>query len=266
MPDLKTYDGVAAASIKTINGVPIANVKAINGVDVPDGFTPASDANLIAWYDSTEGITDVAGAVSQWDVKSGSASTKHLVQSTEAAKPTTDSRTVNSINVLDCDGGDFMSVTTFPIPSSGNVSIFMMVAIDSIDNSIDSIHSLDGATNDYQVQANSATQFDGKVLGGGGITSSGTFNNMPFSGNFIFHLVFDFDGSIYSPFIDNVLEDTGGVSYTTKLDASMELIIFANRGKSIFPNGAFGDVIVTESIDASTVSDHYNYLKDKYGL
>lgn len=48
-------------------------------------FSPADLPNLAAWYRFNQGITDAAGAVSQWNDASGNA--RHLLQATGAAQP-----------------------------------------------------------------------------------------------------------------------------------------------------------------------------------
>ena len=61
--------------------------------------------DLISWYDAsdTASITDAgAGAVSQLNDKSGNGN--HLVQATGGSRPTTGTRTINGLNVLDFDG------------------------------------------------------------------------------------------------------------------------------------------------------------------
>ena len=66
-----------------------------------------------AWYDAadTGTITQVSGAVSQWNDKS--ANGYNLVQATATNKPTSGTRTKNSLNVIDFDGtNDFMQANT----------------------------------------------------------------------------------------------------------------------------------------------------------
>lgn len=91
----------------------IGNVVAgFYGVPTPP-FTPTSIANCKLWLDAsdTSSITSSAGAVSQWNDKSGNA--YNFVQATATNKPTTGTRTKNSLNVIDFDGTtDYMSANT----------------------------------------------------------------------------------------------------------------------------------------------------------
>lgn len=61
-------------------------------------------AGYVAWYDASDlaSITESGGAVSQWNDKSGNG--HHVSQSTAAQKPTTGTRTQNSLNVIDFQG------------------------------------------------------------------------------------------------------------------------------------------------------------------
>lgn len=71
-------------------------------------------AGYVAWYDAsdTSSITSSGGLVSQWNDKSGNS--YHLTQSTAANKPTTGATSRNGRNVLDFDGGDWITKTSFP--------------------------------------------------------------------------------------------------------------------------------------------------------
>lgn len=93
-------------------------------------FTPRSIANLSLWLDAadTATITQVAGAVSQWNDKSGNA--YHATQATGANQPITNTRTVNSKNVLDFDGSnDYMATAAFTAISQP-LTIFLVMQLD----------------------------------------------------------------------------------------------------------------------------------------
>ena len=69
-------------------------------------FVPTDIANCVLWLDASDSatITETAGAVSQWNDKSTSG--WNATQGTGAQQPTTNSRTLNILNVLYFDGGD----------------------------------------------------------------------------------------------------------------------------------------------------------------
>lgn len=71
------------------------------------------------WLDASDSgtITHSGGAVSQWDDKSGNAN--HAVQETAGMKPTTNSVTLNGLNVLSFDGGDSMTCTSVDLTGGG---------------------------------------------------------------------------------------------------------------------------------------------------
>jgi hypothetical protein len=70
----------------------------------PPPFSPPSVAGLFAWFDASNAgsITASGGAVSQWNDLSGNA--RHVTQGTGANQPTTGTRTMNLLNVIDFDG------------------------------------------------------------------------------------------------------------------------------------------------------------------
>jgi hypothetical protein len=79
------------------------------------GFDASDWGTVLLEYDAsdTATITASGGAVSAWAPKSGSLGLT-AAQGTAANKPTTGTRTQNGLNVLDFDGGDFLSVDIDP--------------------------------------------------------------------------------------------------------------------------------------------------------
>jgi len=70
-------------------------------------FVPSDISGLRLWLDAADEntVTDVgAGAVSQWDDKSGNAF--HVTQATPGARPKTGTRTINGLNAIEFDGTD----------------------------------------------------------------------------------------------------------------------------------------------------------------
>ena len=122
-------------------------------------WTPA-DTTTINWFDADDAstITDGGGLVSTWADKSGGA---HDLTAT--AQPQTGITSINGLNTLYFDGSDFMSNASFPIPTSGNLAIYTYAKIDLINDNVDSLFSMDGATNDFQFEADNDNNFIGKI-------------------------------------------------------------------------------------------------------
>jgi hypothetical protein len=76
-------------------------IAAIHGVGAPAAFSPLDLPNLKAWYDAsdTSSISVTSTKVTQWNDKSGNA--YHLTQGTDAYRPNSGTRTVNSLNAID---------------------------------------------------------------------------------------------------------------------------------------------------------------------
>ena len=70
------------------------------------GWTPADLTGLILWLDASDTATIIhaSGVVSAWNDKSGNG--RHHVQVTAGHRPSTGSRTVYGLNVIDFDGVD----------------------------------------------------------------------------------------------------------------------------------------------------------------
>ncbi len=72
---------------------------------VQSSFSPLDVAGIAGWWDAsdTATLTEISGAVSQWDDKSGLLN--HVVQAVANNQPSTGLSTVNGKNVLDFAGG-----------------------------------------------------------------------------------------------------------------------------------------------------------------
>jgi len=222
-----------------------------------------SQINTIAWYDPSErtSITELSGAVSLI-ADLGTIGGEDMIQAVVANQPTTDTRTINGLNVLDCDGGDFMERATFPVPASGDISIFMVAELDVINSTNDSVYCLD-ATNDFQFGSTNATQFDGGIQTAG-IGVNVLLTGGPFPGPSIYNTNFDFAGLVaYNAFMDGT-QRAVDTAYTTKLDVSQTFRLFSNRGLDQQIDGAFGETVVTENVTIVTRELIEGYLANKW--
>lgn len=101
-------------------------------------FSP-SYIDTTLWYDSADSstITESAGAVSQWDDKSGNS--YHMTQGTGSRQPTTGVRTMGGRNAIDFDGTQLLKTADTVITSGGeDISMMMLIQFD-LDNTFESI-------------------------------------------------------------------------------------------------------------------------------
>lgn len=93
-------------------------------------WSPLDLGNVGGWWDAsdTSSITASSGATSQWNDKSGNG--YHFTQSTGSAQPTTGTRTQNSLNVLDFDGGDWMTAGDVLDVTTGGLTLFVVCKFD----------------------------------------------------------------------------------------------------------------------------------------
>jgi hypothetical protein len=186
-----------------------------------------------------------------------------MLQILTANKPTTNTRTINSLNVLDFDGNDWLDVDTFNTPSSGDMAFFMVAEIDSIDNANDALFSIDGGT-DFQFTAGNATQFDGHIDTIGMTGDNVDLTGGPFAGPSIYNLNFDYAGaSVFNAYIDGTKRSTDATC--DGILSNGPLAIFKNRG-SQYPNGAVGEFIVCKDVTVENRQKIEGYLAHKWGL
>ena len=223
------------------------------------GFLPSDDTGLIAWYaaDDAATITESAGAVSAWASKTGGAA---LTQAALNLRPQTGTRTLNGLNVLDFDGGDFLE-RAITLPASGDVAVHMVLAIDAVANQYEAVLAFE-ATNDVQIDAGHDTQFDGRLNAAGIGTTTGLTGG-PFSGALILSAVFDRTGVAQA---EVFIADTsrGTMTYSAPLDSATALHLMTNRSKNAWIDGAVAELIVSGTL--SNRADHHAYLTAKWGV
>ena len=111
------------------------NIAALMGSPSSAPFTPASIANLQAWYDASDTATiSLSGsAVTQWNDKSANA--YNLTQGTAARRPSSGVNTLNSLNVVTFDGNDVLQAATAAnwtfLNNSGGATVFMAALYDT---------------------------------------------------------------------------------------------------------------------------------------
>jgi hypothetical protein len=118
------------------------------------------------------------------------------------------------------------------------------------------------ATNDFQLDADNATAFAGR-LNVTGIGTSFQLQGGPWSGALILSIVFDRTGTGLSRVLVNGVS-VGSGAYVTRLDSGQSLAVMTNRSRNAFIDGAAGEVIVTGSV--SNTSDYVGYLLQKWGI
>lgn len=95
-------------------------------------WTPANTTTS-GWYDAADvdTITESSGNVSQWDDKSGNI--RHMVQPTVGNQPNIGISTINSIGVIDFNGGEFLYSTGLGASYSGNDIPFEIIGVFKFD-------------------------------------------------------------------------------------------------------------------------------------
>ena len=223
-------------------------------------FQPDLDGGLLGWWDASDAasITEDTGAVTDWADKAGAGA---LSQGNPVLRPTTGTRSLNGLNVIDFDGAQFLWDGIRSLPASGDVAFHMALVIDSTSNAFEAPLSVD-ATNDFQLDSANAAQFDGQ-LNVSGIGSSSTLTGGPFSGGLILSIIFDRTGSATAEIF--VADASRGVtSYTQPLDSTVALHVMANRALNARVDGAVAEVALTSTINNR--ADYHAYLAAKWGL
>ena len=194
--------------------------------NAPSGtaFSPTDIASLVSWHDATDAstISDTGGLVDSWSDKSGNSNT---FTSTGTNRPTTSSRSQNSLNVFDFTS-DHMVMSSFGLQSQVN-TLYVAGVFDTTSGSQYMVDGIDVSNrNGLLITSSNFTALSGAFL------THGVANT-----NFhIFKIVYNSTSSIIGV-------DDSDVSGNAGSQGTNGLTI----GKAynlIFPmNGAIGEVL-----------------------
>ena len=238
----------------------------INGL-----YRPVSS---LAWYDSsdTSTITEDSNAVSQWDDKSSNE--RHLINGTSVQQPTTNTRTINGLNVLDADGINqyLFNNTNFEFPDSGNFMLFVIAEVDSSDDFNDAIWAWE---DDVDIQLDTARN-NGEMRGRHFVPQTGNDNNLFSTTNVggvpnLWSTVLDFDSSENNIYLDGSLGVNSPKTYTTKISTTgtRQFTVMLGGFPIAFSHlldGAIGELVLVEGADSVTRQKIEGYLAHKWGL
>ena len=215
---------------------------------VQAAFSPL-DLSPVLWLDAsdTSTITEVGGAVSQWDDLSGNGN--DVVQATAALQPTTGTRTLNSLNVIDFQD-DGMNVTFSSSISQPNTIIIVLEqdltqSASFFDGSTAAARNLGGTlTTTYRMLS------DTTITGG-------TTDTDP-------HILrFLFNGASSTLHVDGV----GVISGNSGAEGIAGFTVGNNYPFTGNFTGAIAEVIVVDgTLTAGQISDTESYLANKWGI
>jgi len=227
----------------------------------PIPFVPTDIAGLELWLDSSNAgsITQLGGAVSQWADLSGNAN--HATQGTAGNRPTTGTRTLNGLNVLDFDGtndGLVLPSGLYSIPN-GNYTVFVVNASDATNTA--SRQTITGESAAFIV--NFGVQYgpiaSPNFLGYGGGTAAG--------------------GTVARDTVGHIFAISKGVATNLYFDGGSEFSTVAANTTAInmtigyspsygdFWDGTFAEILIYDTdLSASDKNLVGNYLADKWGV
>jgi len=216
---------------------------------VQPAFSPL-DLSPVLWLDAadTSTITEVGGAVSQWDDKSGNGN--DLTQAQAVYQPVTGTRTLNSLNVLDF-ASDYVEIASLVI--SQPFTVFCVAETDGASEytvydfgaaGVATLFNIRNSVGDYRV-------LSGAVLQGG------TSDNDPH----VFFIVHNSTSSLLDVDGVSVLSGNAGTNAATKMRLGV------SGGGGNFLDGAIAEVIVVAgTLSAGEIADTEQYLANKWGI
>ncbi len=185
-------------------------------------IAPSAIAGLILWLDATDSSTVInsGGAVSAWNDKSSGGN--NLTQGTPGAEPTTGTQTINGLNVLSFDGGDYLATINTPLPDGG-YTVFVVAQ-----------HGVNGVNDAIIAQR----------FGGNGLRLQLDFS----PSNNIRHIIRD-DAAVANG-------STSAGTFGVDVEAIITAISLANRSSNLYINGS-SPVSVNNSLGVTAAGDGF---------
>ena len=219
-------------------------------------FSPISLSPLL-WLDASDAstITSSGGAVSQWDDKSGNG--YDVTQGTASNQPATGATTINSLNVLDFDGNDYLNGTATAMGSADR-TIFVVVDSNNTSGWYFTFGQSGvsgerfGLTGQIAVRVNS-----GYVIYTTAIPLSPTILAFTSTDGTIQNVECRVNGAALSV----------GSTASRTLATAAQVQVGADGGTGYGFNGSIAEIIVVQdTLTATEISDTETYLADKWGI
>jgi hypothetical protein len=215
-------------------------------------FSPL-DLSPVLWLDAsdTSTITEVGGAVSQWDDKSGNGN--NVTQGTAAAQPTSGTRTLNGLNVLDFTDDLLLG----PVPTA-SVDNFTLVAVfhpDAITDLRAPVHNDNG----YGIAHSASSLKLGWLQAGGGWRAS----SLDATTDPQIVVLRRTSGTASMRYNGT---DVAGVIGSTPNVPTVGFKVGTHAGASYW-DGTIAEIVFIDGVlSANELSDLESYLADKWGI
>ncbi len=205
-------------------------------------------------------VTESDGLISAWSDLKGNG----ITLLPPLTKPQIGSTSLYGRKTAYFDGTNYMKVTDFNVPASGDVRFYIVADNLIVDDDVDSLFSLDSTASDIQFQAQGDFSFTGKInvsdIGEDEILTGGTKD-----GPSIFCVTLDFSSGYYNCHINGVKYSTDA-AYTAKLNPVQEFILFSNRGEARHIEGECAFVLATEDCSEAGRQDVEGILAHMFGI
>lgn len=235
--------------------------------ELPDpAWSPDDEASLEIWLDASDAatVTDAgSGKVSLLADKAGSTD---FAQTDAAQRPTTGTRTQNSLNVIDFAEAENFDFTTYTWPSSSFQFVFA-AALDTVNFTDDSLIRGGGGASWFRFKAGGGSEFNNylQLFGASNQFADGSSAGDTKGAFHIYRLVFNFATNTIQVYVDGALagEDTDG--YQTAINGT-ELHLFGYDNTIDTADGAFAELHHFADAGSTIGQKAEGYLAHKWGI
>lgn len=232
-----------------------------NGPIFDVSFTPGLISGLKLWLDASDTATITPGATFTWADKSGQGN--NATQGTAASQPTSGTRTLNSLNVLDFDGSNDRLVLPsglYPLPQGDN-TVFIVCMTDNAAKSAQlPISGMSSTNHRYRISYAGGTTF-GVLNGTVETTAAYTINTSP-------HILamLRSNASVYGT-IDGTAIASTTVNGASNSINSLAIGAFGTSNTSGNFDGIIAEIVIYDrDLSASEANQVQTYLATKWNI
>ena len=235
------------------------------GVLAQSGNTPTM-YNPICCLDSSDtsstNITESSNLVSLLKDRSGTGNDG--VQGTGSAQGTTNTNTINSLNAIYFQAGDFLEMAS--VTTAVNLTIIAVFKPTGNNDPTASFFSADAADNDFQIDSLTSTEYHGRVNSTNlGATSAPTLGTDEMNNVILTTYRFSNNDSDITVRLNGTEVDAD--TYDGAMNSSLTMRIAINRAKSRSLVLDLGEIIIfNEDLSVGQITTIETYLTDKWAV
>lgn len=238
----------------------------IEGFIATEGFLPTSLANLKLWLDAADtGTITIETGVSQWDDKSGQGN--DVTQGTGSLQPTTNTNTINNLNVINFSGDTLGIADNASLSITNDMTVIAVLRTETTGTEQNYVSKEDGGNRSYRFRIDNVADKLWALVSDDGSSAEVVLGNstVPLNTAFFATTVVSL-GNEVSFFQNGVADGTPAITSTVIKDNDRDFTIGSKGGTENFDGDIAEVIIYDRAVTAAERQQVENYLSNKWGI